>query len=88
MSENLVLKEPRTLSEDLPPVGPIAFGLWRYTTEKLEEATELLETAIELGMNLIDNADVYGFDWGGKGFGAVKNFSVKSSQRNHICVIR
>ena len=70
MSENLVLKEPRTLSEDLPPVGPIAFGLWRYTTEKLEEATELLETAIELGMNLIDNADVYGFDWGGKGFGA------------------
>ena len=43
MSENLVLKEPRTLSEDLPPVGPIAFGLWRYTTEKLEEATELLE---------------------------------------------
>ena len=49
MSENLVLKEPRTLSEDLPPVGPIAFGLWRYTTEKLEEATELLETAIELG---------------------------------------
>lgn len=70
MSENLVLKEPRTLSEDLSPVGPIAFGLWRYTTEKLEEATELLETAIELGMNLIDNADVYGFDWGGKGFGA------------------
>ena len=65
MSENLVLKEPRTLSEDLSPVGPIAFGLWRYTTEKLEEATELLETAIELGMNLIDNADVYGFDWGG-----------------------
>ena len=30
MSENLVLKEPRTISEDLPEVGPIAFGLWRY----------------------------------------------------------
>ena len=70
MSENIVLKEPRTISEDLPEVGPIAFGLWRYTTENLDEATELLETAVELGMNLIDNADVYGFDWGGKGFGA------------------
>ncbi|MAT62790.1 MAG: aldo/keto reductase [Actinomycetota bacterium] len=70
MSENLVQQEPRTLSKDLPPVGPIAFGLWRYTTDKLDEATKLLETAIELGMNLIDNADVYGFDWGGEGFGA------------------
>lgn len=70
MSENLVQQEPRTLGKDLPPVGPIAFGLWRYTTDKLGEATELLETAIELGMNLIDNADVYGFDWGGEGFGA------------------
>ena len=70
MSENLVQQEPRTLSKDLPPVGPIAFGLWRYTTDKLDDATKLLETAIELGMNLIDNADVYGFDWGGEGFGA------------------
>ena len=70
MSENLVQKEPRVISADLPAVGPIAFGMWRYTTEKIEEATELLETAVELGMNLIDNADVYGFDWGGKGFGA------------------
>ena len=69
MSENLVLKEPRTISEDLPEVSPIAFGLWRYTTENLDEATELLETAVELGMNLIDNADVYGLDWGGQAFG-------------------
>ena len=66
MSENLVQQEPITLGKDLPPVGPIAFGLWRYTTDKLGEATELLETAIELGMNLIDNADVYGFDGGGR----------------------
>ena len=77
MSENLVQQEPRTLSKDLPPVGPIAFGLWRYTTDKLDDATKLLETAIELGMNLIDNADVYGFDWGGEGFVHAKNCSVK-----------
>ena len=70
MSENLIQKEPRIFSNDLPPVGPIAFGLWRYTTDDLYEATKLLDTAIELGMNLIDNADVYGFDWGGEGFGA------------------
>ena len=23
-------------------------------------------------MNLVDNADVYGFDWGGTGFGTVE----------------
>lgn len=85
MSENIVRKEPRTLGQDLPPVGPIAFGLWRYTTEKLDKATELLETAIELGMNLVDNADVYGFDWGGKGFGACEELLGKVIKANpHI----
>jgi predicted oxidoreductase len=29
----------------------------------------LVETALDLGMNLIDTADVYGLDWGGNGFG-------------------
>ena len=84
MSENIVRKEPRTLGQDLPPVGPIAFGLWRYTTEKLDKATELLETAIELGMNLIDNADVYGFDWGGKGFGACEELLGKVIKANPV----
>ena len=32
----------------------------------------LLETALECGMNLVDTADVYGFDWGGTGFGQVE----------------
>ena len=32
-------------------------------------ATRLVETALDLGMNLIDTADVYGLDWGGDGFG-------------------
>jgi predicted oxidoreductase len=35
-------------------------------------AQALLETALDAGMNLIDNADVYGFDWGGTGFGTVE----------------
>ncbi len=32
----------------------------------------MLEAALDAGMNLIDNADVYGFDWGGTGFGQVE----------------
>ncbi len=29
----------------------------------------MVETALDVGMNLVDTADVYGFDWGGEGFG-------------------
>jgi predicted oxidoreductase len=54
----------------LASVGPIALGLWRFTTTKLDDAIGLVDTALDLGMNLVDNADVYGFDWGGSGFGA------------------
>lgn len=50
-------------------VGPIGFGCWRFTNESIDTATELIEAALEAGMNLIDNADVYGLDWGGTGFG-------------------
>lgn len=32
----------------------------------------MLEAALGAGLNLIDNADVYGFDWGGTGFGQVE----------------
>jgi predicted oxidoreductase len=53
----------------LDPVGPLAFGHWRFVGHDLATATELVETALELGMNLIDTADVYGLDWGGEGFG-------------------
>lgn len=56
----------------LDPVGPIAFGQWRFTDEDLSTGQGLLETALESGMNLIDTSDVYGFDWGGTGFGQVE----------------
>ncbi len=59
---------PRPLGP-LEPVGPIAFGHWRFVGHRVANATELVETALELGMNLIDTADVYGLDWGGDGFG-------------------
>jgi len=68
---SLVNREARTLGS-LPPVGPLSFGLWRYTNPDVAAAHKLLETALDAGMNLVDNADVYGFDWGGTGFGRVE----------------
>lgn len=65
---SLVQTHSRSLGS-LQPVGPIGFGQWRYTNEDLGAAQGLLETALDAGMNLVDNADVYGFDWGGTGFG-------------------
>jgi predicted oxidoreductase len=56
----------------LPPVGRLSFGLWRYTNTDVAAAQGVLEAALDAGMNLVDNADVYGFDWGGTGFGQVE----------------
>ncbi|MGB3736234.1 MAG: aldo/keto reductase [Ilumatobacter sp.] len=67
----LVQSQKRSLGS-LDPVGPIAFGQWRFTDEDLSTGQGLLETALESGMNLIDTSDVYGFDWGGTGFGQVE----------------
>jgi len=68
---SLVSSDPRSLGS-LPAVGPLSFGLWRYTNPDVPTARRLLETALDAGMNLVDNADVYGFDWGGTGFGRVE----------------
>ena len=64
----LVDASPRSLAVGLPEVGPLALGCWRMTGERVARST--LETAVELGMTLVDTADVYGLDWGGSGFGA------------------
>lgn len=69
---SLVNVQPRTIGS-LPPVGPLSFGLWRYTNPDVPTAQAVLEAALDAGMNLIDNADVYGFDWGGTGFGQVED---------------
>lgn len=62
----------RTNSRTLPggaTVGPISWGCWRLVTAEVAEATALVERALDLGMNMLDTADVYGLDWGGAGFG-------------------
>ena len=68
---SLVRTNARILGS-LGPVGPIAYGQWRYTTDDVAAAQQLLEVALDAGMNLIDTADVYGLDWGGNGFGSVE----------------
>ena len=69
---SLVRNGTRSLGS-LGDVGPISYGQWRYTTTELATAQQLLETALDAGMNLIDTADVYGLGWGGAGFGEVES---------------
>ena len=68
---SLVQTRRRQLAS-LGEVGPLAFGLWRFTNTDVATAQGILESALDAGMNLVDNADVYGFDWGGSGFGSVE----------------
>ncbi len=72
MADSLVNSSRRVIGESGFDVGPFAYGLWRFTTPDVDEAQGLIETAIAAGMNLVDTADVYGFDWGGTGFGSVE----------------
>lgn len=60
----------RRLGPDGPEVGPLALGLWRFTGSDVGRNAALVETGLDLGMNLVDIADVYGLDWGGTGFGS------------------
>ena len=54
------------------PVGPLAFGCWRFVGADLGRASELIHVALEEGMDLIDTADIYGTGFGGAGFGAAE----------------
>ncbi len=65
--ENLVNVAPRKLGGK--EVGPLAFGCWRLVGDDVADATQRIETALDNGLTLIDNADVYGLDWGGQAFG-------------------
>ncbi|MGZ0178120.1 MAG: aldo/keto reductase [Acidimicrobiales bacterium] len=50
-------------------VGPLAYGMWRFADDDLGKAQQLVETALAAGMNLIDTADIYGFESVHVGFG-------------------
>jgi len=66
---NLVSTQPRAVGSLELPAGALGFGCWRFTNTDVATAAELIQTALDHGLNLIDTADVYGFDWGGTGFG-------------------
>lgn len=50
-------------------IGPLGYGCSKLADRSMREATTLIETAIDCGINLIDVADADGFD-GELGFGA------------------
>ena len=50
-------------------MGPLGVGCGRFVARPDEELRAVLETGLELGMNLVDTADIYGLGWGGKAFG-------------------
>ncbi len=50
-------------------MGPLGVGCWRLLARPDDELRAVLETGLDLGMNLVDTADIYGLGWGGKAFG-------------------
>jgi len=67
MSQLAPPPEQLPLGRDGPPVSPIAWGMWRLAGSR-EEAATLVAAALDAGFNLLDTADIYGFD-GSSGFG-------------------
>ncbi len=51
-------------------MGAVAFGCWRLTAPDVATNQAVVEAAVDHGMTIVDTADVYGLDWGGRGFGA------------------
>ncbi|MFM7068676.1 MAG: aldo/keto reductase family oxidoreductase [Actinomycetes bacterium] len=58
----------RRIGDDQLQVGPVAYGCWRFAGTSVGEARDKVLAAVDAGMNLIDTADIYGFDGSG-GFG-------------------
>ncbi len=54
-------------------VGPLGFGCWRFVNTDVRTATDRIAHALDLGLTMVDNADVYGLDWGGTAFGEAES---------------
>ncbi|MCY4067550.1 MAG: aldo/keto reductase [Acidimicrobiaceae bacterium] len=68
MTTGLIDRDPRRLG-DAFKVAPLGLGCWRLVARPDDELRAVIETGLDLGMNLVDTADVYGLDWGGSSFG-------------------
>jgi len=60
----------RLLGQTGISVSPIAWGMWRLADNRRSssDAAHLVHTALDAGINLLDTADIYGFN-GSSGFG-------------------
>lgn len=68
MGSGLIDPNRRPLGSDFQ-VGPLGVGCWRFVARPDDELRAVLETGLDLGMNLVDTADIYGLGWGGQAFG-------------------
>ncbi len=57
---------PRPLGQSTISAFPIAYGCWRFAGTDVATARAKIETALEVGIDLFDQADVYGCDGGGE----------------------
>lgn len=77
----------RSLGSSGIGVSPLAWGMWR-STGSAWEVGQLLHTALDAGIDLVDTADIYG--WNGEdGFGSVEAllgdvFRAEPSLRRHL----
>lgn len=62
---------PRPLGSSGLSVSPIAWGMWRLSTDGTRPVRALVDAALETGITLFDTAAVYGFD-GAAGFGSAE----------------
>lgn len=70
MSELPLPPATRHLGSSGIAISPIAWGMWRLAEDgrSVAEAARLVHAALDAGINLLDTADIYGFDGQG-GFG-------------------
>ncbi len=54
--------DARPLGRTSLRVFPLAYGCWRFAGTDVAKARAKIETALEVGINLFDHADVYGRD--------------------------
>jgi predicted oxidoreductase len=64
---DLALPTRLKLGPDGPEISPLSWGMWRLAGRR-EDAAALVHAALDHDMNLLDTADIYGFN-GSSGFG-------------------
>ncbi len=65
MSTLTISTQSNRLGKSSIKVSPIAYGMWRFGGTDVKTAQEKIEVALESGITLFDQADVYGVDGGG-----------------------